>query len=221
MTIGVVLAIFVVSASGCMKNWRIDCSDGNAYSLRVWLRVESEAYSPYFSSFSINQDIDELAATLASKKDQHKNPLKTEVFQDAYILITQEASDDQFNYYLILYCVDTTYYKHGYFYALYLPKVHFITADSICSIAMPYHLLGGVEIQNYSLKNTISGSSITNQLAATPDDIYNFYDSISTCTIEKHQDGAFIVEDKTSGNRFKITINESDGTPNITFEVLS
>jgi len=196
--------------------------DGNAYTLSVWMWVKDRYFTPYHSSFSIKQDIDKLAATLASKKDQHKNPLKTEVFKDAYILITQEATDGQFNYYLLSYSAGsgTAPRPEYYRYEFYLPKATFTVQGSYYMIAMPYHLLSGVQIQRYPYENAY-GSRMTCQLAATPDDIYNFYDSISTCTIEKHQDGAFIVEDKTSGNRLKITINESGGTPNITFEALS
>ena len=177
--------------------------------------------APFFSSFSINQDIDEFATTLASKNDQNGNQLITAVFQDTYILITQEASNNQANYYLLspINNVDVIAKPGEYRYALYLPKATFRTHDDYYIVAMPYHLLCGQQVQCCPSDNSY-GSIITFQLVATPEDIYDFYNSISTCIIGKRQDGVFIVEDKTSGQRLKITIDENRGVTSVTFEIL-
>ena len=89
----VVLAIFVMSSCGGSRDTSFilitDSDSYTPYTLRVNMWAKDSYLAPFFSSFSINQDIDEFATTLASKNDQNGNQLITAVFQDTYILITQ------------------------------------------------------------------------------------------------------------------------------------
>ena len=196
---------------GLQSFCEIGITDTKDYSFEIWLS-NRQFFMPDHKDFFVKKTFFELASSFDNKKDRiHGGRIKAQIYHDKYILITQEAVDGKENFYLV--DRNSNEYPESregeYRYNLFLPKATFASGCNKISVPIPYHLLTGIEAMHYPPAVEYAyHNSITCEIEpeTTAGDIFDFYERISTCTVEKLENGDFRVFVKTNNCYLNISI---------------